>query len=144
MFGVFPPSGAITICCLRRGRKAAKDNLAVTQADLGQKVGVLRQRCAEIGRDPAEIVVSQQCTVVIAETEPDAAEALARANRIFGGHLGDGLERHGIWGTPAGVIERIEQHVALGCTMFVIEFFGRDTRVPARLFADAVLPAFRG
>ena len=42
------------------------------------------------------------------------------------------------------MIERIEQHVALGCTMFVIEFFGRDTRVPARLFADAVLPAFRG
>jgi hypothetical protein len=42
------------------------------------------------------------------------------------------------------VIERIQQHVALGCTGFVIEFFGRDTRVPARLFAEKVMPALRG
>jgi hypothetical protein len=42
------------------------------------------------------------------------------------------------------VIERIERHIALGCTMFVIELFGRDTRVPARLFAEKVIPAFRG
>ena len=119
------------------------NNLATTQGELGAKVQKLRQRCEEVGRDPAEITVSQQCTVVIAETEADAADSLARANRIFGGHLGDGLERHGIWGTPAGVIERIEQHVTLGCTMFVIEFFGRDTRVPARLFAETVLPAVR-
>jgi hypothetical protein len=27
--------------------------------------------------------------------------------------------------------------------MFVIEFFGRDTREPARLFAERVMPAFR-
>jgi hypothetical protein len=40
------------------------------------------------------------------------------------------------------VIERIERHRALGCTLFVMEFFGRDTREPARLFAERVLPAF--
>jgi hypothetical protein len=32
--------------------------------------------------------------------------------------------------------------VSLGCTSFVIEFFGRDTREPARLFAEAVMPRF--
>jgi hypothetical protein len=32
--------------------------------------------------------------------------------------------------------------VQLGCTGFVIEFFGRDTREPARLFAEHVMPAF--
>lgn len=31
---------------------------------------------------------------------------------------------------------------AAGCTMFIIEFFGRDTREPARLFAEKVMPAF--
>ena len=54
--------------------------------------------------------------------------------------MGGALEEHGIWGTPARVIEGIERHRALGCSSFVIEFFGRDTRVPARLFAETVLP----
>ena len=53
------------------------------------------------------------------------------------------LEEHGIWGTPGRVIEAIERHRAAGCTSFAIEFFGRDTRIPARLFAEKVLPAFR-
>ena len=57
--------------------------------------------------------------------------------------MGAGLEEHGIWGTPEQVIERIERHRALGVTFFPIEFFGRDTREPARLFAEAVMPAFR-
>jgi hypothetical protein len=39
------------------------------------------------------------------------------------------------------VIERIERHRALGVSSFVIEFFGRDTREPARLFAEEGAPA---
>jgi probable F420-dependent oxidoreductase len=118
------------------------NNLAASQAQLGTKVEALRRRCAEVGRDFATIEVSQQCLVVIAETEAGAREALAKAERIYGGHMGGGLEEHGIWGTPEQVIERIERHRALGCTLFVIEFFGRDTRPPARLFAEKVMPAF--
>ena len=41
------------------------------------------------------------------------------------------------------MIEGIERHRALGCGGFVIEFFGRDTREPAELFAKTVMPAFR-
>ena len=41
-----------------------------------------------------------------------------------------------------GVIERIEKQRALGVSGFIIEFFGRDTREPARLFAEKVMPAF--
>jgi F420-dependent oxidoreductase-like protein len=119
------------------------NNLAVAQGELGTKIEALRRRCAEIGRDPASIEVSQQCLVVIAETEDGARAALERVGRIYGGHMGAGVEAHGIWGTPERVIERIRQHVALGCTLFVIEFFGRDTREPARLFAERVMPAFR-
>ena len=119
------------------------NNLAVTQGELGHKVDVLRRHCEEAGRDPAEVTVSQQCTVVIAETDADAEEALAKAAKVYGGHLGAGLEAHGIWGSPDGVIEGVRRHVDLGCTMFVVEFFGRDTRVPARLFAETVLPELR-
>ena len=120
------------------------NNLAVSQPDLGKKVEVLRRRCDEVGRDPAEIEISQQCVVVIAADDVAARDALAKANKIYGGHMGAGLEEHGIWGTPEQVIERIQRHVRLGCTLFVMEFFGKDTREPARLFAERVLPAFRG
>ena len=118
------------------------NNLAVSQAQLGAKVEVLRRRCDEVKRDPASIEISQQCLVVIAADEAAARDALGKATRIYGGHMGGGLEEHGIWGTPEQVIERIERHRRLGCTLFVMEFFGRDTREPARLFAEKVLPAF--
>ena len=118
------------------------NNLAVHQAELGTKVEALRRRCDELGRDPDTIAISQQCVVVIAETEDAARTALAKAQKIYGGHMGAGLEEHGIWGTPERVVECLERHRKLGCSQFVIEFFGRDTREPARLFAERVLPAF--
>jgi F420-dependent oxidoreductase-like protein len=120
------------------------NNLAAFQGELGAKIDVLRRHCAEVGRDFDTIEVSQQCLVVIAETADAARAALERAGRIYGGHMGAGLEAHGIWGTPDEVVEKIRRHVGLGCTTFVIEFFGRDTREPARLFAERVMPAFRG
>jgi F420-dependent oxidoreductase-like protein len=119
------------------------NNLAVSQPDLGKKVEVLRRRCDEVRRDPAEIEISQQCVVVIAADDAGAREALEKANKIYGGHMGGNLAEHGIWGTPDQVIERIERYVKLGCTLFVMEFFGKDTREPAKLFAERVLPAFR-
>ena len=119
------------------------NNLAVMQPELGRKIEVLRRHCAAVGRDPESIEVSQQCMVVIAETDDAARAALEKAQRIYGGHMGAGLEAHGIWGTPERVVERIERHRALGCSLLVMEFFGRDTREPARLFAEKVLPAFR-
>ncbi len=119
------------------------NNLAAFQPELARKVEALRRRCREVGRDPDSIAISQQCLVVIAETDDGARAALERAGRIYGGHMGAGLEEHGIWGTPEQVIERIRRHTALGCSLFVMEFFGRDTREPARLFAERVLPAFR-
>jgi F420-dependent oxidoreductase-like protein len=119
------------------------NNLAVNQGQLAEKLEVLRRRCDAERRDPAELTISQQCLVVIAETEAAAREALGKAVKIYGGHMGAGLEAHGIWGTPERVIERIAAHRKLGCTHFVIEFFGRDTREPARLFAERVAPAFR-
>ena len=54
-----------------------------------------------------------------------------------------GLEAHGIWGHPEQVIDGVNRHIDAGCTTFVIEFFGRDTRLPAKIFAETVLPAFR-
>jgi F420-dependent oxidoreductase-like protein len=119
------------------------NNLAVFQDRLGDKVAALRRRCEEVGRDPGDIEISQQCVVVLGADAAEAEAHLSKAKRIYGGHMGGSLEQHGIWGDPEGVIERIRRHVDLGCTTFLMELFGRDTRVPARLFAERVLPAFR-
>ena len=114
------------------------NNLAVHQGQLAHKVSVLRQHCEAIGRDPSAIQVSQQTMVVIGKDAADAQLKLEKAQAIYGGHLGQGIA-----GTPQQCIDKIQQHIAAGCTMFVIEFFGRDTREPARLFAETVLPAFK-
>lgn len=119
------------------------NNMAVTQAVLGEKVEALKRRCDEEKRDFGTLQVSQQCVVVIAETDDEAKTALEKAEKIYGGHMGAALKEHGIWGTPAQVVEGIERHRKKGCTGFIIEFFGRDTRVPAQLFAEEVIPALR-
>jgi len=116
------------------------NNMAIAQSQLGQKVEALHKRCDEVGRDPAEIRISQQCVVIIEETEEAAKASLAKAGKVYGGHMGADLEEHGIWGTPERVAECIDRHRALGCTGFLMEFFGRDTRVPARIFAEQVIP----
>jgi alkanesulfonate monooxygenase SsuD/methylene tetrahydromethanopterin reductase-like flavin-dependent oxidoreductase (luciferase family) len=118
------------------------NNMAVFQAQVVQKVEAFKRRCEEVGRDPETLEISQQCMVVIAEDEATARASLDKAKKVYGGHMGGAIEEHGIWGSPDGVIERIERHRALGVSGFVIEFFGRDTREPARLFAEKVMPAF--
>ncbi len=118
------------------------NNMAVHQAVLSTKIEALRRRCEELGRDPDSIEISQQCTVVIAEDEASAKAALEKAKKVYGGHMGSAIEKHGIWGTPERVIECIERHRELGVSLFVIEFFGRDTREPARLFAETVAPNY--
>ena len=119
------------------------NNMAVIQSQLGAKVESLRRRCDELGRDFDSIEISQQCVVVIGEDEEQARGFLEKAKKVYGGHMGGSIEEHGIWGAPDTVIEKIERHRALGCSLFVMEFFGRDTTIPARLFAEKVLPAFR-
>ncbi|MFN8556306.1 MAG: TIGR03560 family F420-dependent LLM class oxidoreductase [Dehalococcoidia bacterium] len=119
------------------------NNLAGHQARLEHKVAVLREHCAAVGRDPDSIRVSQQCMVLIVRTEDEVEPLLQRAEKLFGGHMGDVRGPLAIAGTPDQVAERIQRHIDLGCSHFIIEFFGRDTRAPAALFAETVLPRFR-
>ncbi len=119
------------------------NNVAGQQELLPRKIDVLKNACAAIGRDPNSITVSQQCLVTIAETETLAEPMIDRAAKIFGGHLGDPKGALALSGSPERIQKQIQKHLDLGCTMFVIEFFGRDTREPAKLFAETVIPSFR-
>ncbi len=118
------------------------NNLAGLQPQLAHKVDVLKQHCDEVDRDFEEITVSQQCLVTIAKDEASAGPMADQAQKIFGGHMGDPKGPIAITGTPEQCCEAIQKHIDLGCTMFVMEFFGKDTREPAQLFAEEVVPEF--
>ncbi len=113
------------------------NNLAVNQEHIGKKIDVLENHCDAVGRDPAQITISQQTMVVIGSDQADAEAKVAKANKIFGGHLGKGIA-----GTAEQCAEQIQELADLGCTMLIIEFFGRDPSEPARLFAESVMPRF--
>lgn len=119
------------------------NNAAGSQGNLEHKVKVLREHCAAVGRDPSEIRISQQCLVTLAPDDATAGPMTETAKKIFGGHMGDPTGPMALTGTPDRVADQIEKHLDLGCTMFMIEFFGRDTRDPARLFAEKVMPRFK-
>ena len=118
------------------------NNPAGGQGRLAESIEALHAAMDRIGRDRDEVTISQQCLVAIAPNEDEAGPMIELAQRIFGGHMGDPTGPLAITGTPERVVEQVGKHIDLGCTMFMIEFFGTDTRVPARLFAESVLPHF--
>jgi alkanesulfonate monooxygenase SsuD/methylene tetrahydromethanopterin reductase-like flavin-dependent oxidoreductase (luciferase family) len=118
------------------------NNLAGQQPNLAHKIDVLKGHCDAVGRDFSEIVVSQQCLVTIAATAEEAAPMADRAQKIFGGHMGDPKGPMAVTGTADQCCEAIQKHLDLGCTGFVMEFFGRDTIEPAQRFAEEVVPSF--
>ena len=116
------------------------NNPAISQHDLAHKIDVLRAEAVEADRDLSTLRISQQCLVVIGPDPASAQAQIDTAARVFGGHLGDPRGTLAIAGDPDRVVEQIRRHVDLGCTMLIVEFFGRDIREPARLFAETVLP----
>lgn len=114
------------------------NNLAVHLDDLEAKVAVLREHCRALGRNPATLAISQQTMVVIGHDAADAEAKVEKAKRIYGGHLGSGIS-----GTPERCVEQIRKLASFGCSLLIVEFFGRDIREPARLFAERVMPAFQ-
>jgi alkanesulfonate monooxygenase SsuD/methylene tetrahydromethanopterin reductase-like flavin-dependent oxidoreductase (luciferase family) len=113
------------------------NNLAVNLEQLEQKAAVLRRHCEAQRRDPATLRISQQTMVVIGSDEADARSKSEKAARIYGGHMGSGIS-----GTPAQCVDKIRALQKHGCSLVIIEFFGRDSREPAALFAEQVMPAF--
>ncbi len=119
------------------------NNSAGAQDNLEHKVSVLRGHAERLGRDPSEIRVSQQCLVTIVDDDEQVGPMVDRAQKIFGGHMGNPAGDIALTGTPSMIKERVNRHIELGCDMFMIEFFGRDTIEPAQMFAETVIPEFR-
>ncbi len=106
------------------------------------KLAILRVHCEQEGRDERAIEKSWFGNVII---DSDAARARVRLERVAGawGMTPEQMAGRALAGTPAQVIERVQEYVALGVTHF-IGMYGRieDLR-STRLFAEQVMAAVR-
>jgi F420-dependent oxidoreductase-like protein len=108
-------------------------NAWTTPDVLAHKVGVLRQHCESIGRDPSEIHVSSQALLFLSKDE-----AWLESRRAAGG----------ITGTPEEVTEIVGQYRDAGLDELIVPDFTLGGTIERRqeacdLFIESVAPNFR-
>jgi F420-dependent oxidoreductase-like protein len=119
---------------LRIAAKYADEWNAWTTPDvLEHKVGVLRQHCEAVGRDPSEIHVSSQAMVFLSKDE-----AWLESRRAAGG----------ITGTPDEVTEIVGKYRDAGLDELIVPDFTLGSSLERRietcdLFIESVAPNFR-
>jgi len=109
--------------------------------DLPRRLDTLRRHCEAVGRDPAEIEVSEQCVAVIGRTERAFRRKWSLARQWLGGVFD--MENSGFRGTPEQVVEQLRRRVEQGVTFFTVLFGDLHDPATLELFAEKVLPAFR-
>jgi F420-dependent oxidoreductase-like protein len=106
---------------------------------LPHKLEVLRLHCAEAGRDPAAITVSEQVIVVLGADDADFAARWALAKQLLGGFAD--LDAVAVRGTPERVADGLREKAAKGVRLFTIMFGDHAAPETIRLFGERVLPA---
>jgi F420-dependent oxidoreductase-like protein len=106
--------------------------------DMPHKLEVLRSHCAEIGRDPATITVSEQIIVVLGKDQADFEQRFAMAKQFLGGFAD--VEAVAVRGTPDQVVEQLRAKVARGVRLFTMIFGDLAPAETIRLFGEKVLP----
>jgi alkanesulfonate monooxygenase SsuD/methylene tetrahydromethanopterin reductase-like flavin-dependent oxidoreductase (luciferase family) len=108
--------------------------------ELEHKVAVLRSICADIGRDPATIVLSVEAVVALAPDDAALPSVRELAEKRFGGP-GFGLREGGLVGTATQVVERIKELEALGFGQLVVFTHDRASDQTLELLASKVISA---
>ncbi len=110
-------------------------------AEIGHKLEVLRSHCADVGRDPATITVSEQVIVVLGKDQADFEQRWAMAKAFLGGFAD--LDAVAVRGVPEQVIDGLRAKIATGVRLFTIMFGDLAPVETIRLFGSTVLPALR-
>ncbi|MBO0677143.1 LLM class flavin-dependent oxidoreductase [Mycolicibacterium sp. S2-37] len=108
--------------------------------ELEHKSSVLRQLCADIGRDPADIVMSVEAVMALAPDDAALPDVRARAEKHFGAP-GFGLHDGGLIGTPAAIVDRLLELHALGFGQVVLFTHDRASDRTLDLLAGSVIAA---
>jgi len=118
------------------------NNLGITHGDVAKKRAILDEHCRAIGRDPSEIVTSQQIVGAIAL---DRAEAQRRSDAILTelAFLA-GSRDLALTGTPDEIHARVKKNRALGISSFVMTLGRKVDPEEVRLFGREVIAACAG
>jgi alkanesulfonate monooxygenase SsuD/methylene tetrahydromethanopterin reductase-like flavin-dependent oxidoreductase (luciferase family) len=109
--------------------------VGVSAETYARKLEILRQHCAEVGRNPAEIRKTWMGVVSIATTRRQAEAAMANYP-IW-------AEDTPIIGTPAQVISQLHHYTLLGVDCFIIGLADEPGLAGLELFIQEVIPYFR-
>jgi F420-dependent oxidoreductase-like protein len=115
---------------------AAEYNVPFTPVDTTRDVHEkVRKACEDAGRDPASMVYSAAQVVCCGENDADIAR---RAEAI--GREVEELKKNGLAGTPAEVVDRLEEFAAAGVERFYLQVLDIDDLDHLRLIAEHVMP----
>lgn len=109
--------------------------------ELEHKLSVLRALCADIGRDPATIVMSVEAVMALAPDQTTLPEVRAQAEKRFGGP-GFGLHEGGLIGTAPMIVERLAHWRELGFGQVVLFTHDRASDRTLELLASQVIGEF--
>ena len=108
------------------------------------KMEILQRHCDKLGRDPAEIEVTHNTRVVIAETQEKfealAAQGAADAS-VSLSEFKESLSR-AVAGTPEQCIQQLSRYVDRGICYFFLLFPDPISSESLQLFASEVMPHF--
>jgi F420-dependent oxidoreductase-like protein len=117
------------------------NNLGAFHAELPQKLAVLRQHCAKIGRPLEAIEVSQQTVAAIGLSHEEARRRTEEVLQEVG--FLTGAPDLCPTGTPDEIVTRLRRSIEMGATSFVMSFGRHATAESVRTFAREVIPRFR-
>jgi F420-dependent oxidoreductase-like protein len=103
--------------------------------DSAAQIGRIREACAEVGRDPATLRVSNALVLCCGR---DDAEVKRRAAAI-GRDPGE-LRENGLAGTPAEVVDKIGRYAAIGSQRIYLQVLDLDDLDHLDLVASEVSP----
>ncbi|HYD48040.1 MAG TPA: TIGR03560 family F420-dependent LLM class oxidoreductase [Terriglobales bacterium] len=107
---------------------------------LQHKIEVLHRHCQDVGRNPEEIEVSEQCIVVLGRDAADLERKLQQARSTVGKVFD--IDTAGLVGAPEQLIDAIEARRQQGVTFFTMMFGDLNQAETLELFAEKVAPAF--
>jgi F420-dependent oxidoreductase-like protein len=122
-------------------RLADRSNFGGKPHEFAHKCEVLKGHCRDVGRDYDEIVKTISGEVLIRESED---EIVAGGTRSMWREPFDSWREGNLVGTPEQVAEKIQAYIDLGAGGFVPWCSDYPDTETLRLFAEKVIPEFRG
>jgi len=106
--------------------------------ELEHKMSVLRDICADVGRDPDDIVMSVEAVMALAANDAALPSVRQFAEKRFGVPA-FGLHEGGLIGTPPAIVDRLHELQEMGFGQIVLFTHDRGSDETLDLFASQVI-----